>query len=300
MLAIEGGGTKTRILLADAAGNVLARELGGPASGLYVRPRAYVRGIRPLLRRVRRVADRLGGRVTTAGLGAPMDRTRVEECVRQIFGPVRFVGVGENEMALALYGLRWGISLVAGTGSSCRATNERGEHAGCGGFGPQFGDAGSGYYIGRSAISAAMLAGDGRGAPTVLSEKLCAFYGIARVREIFQFVDRSGHVAGPKVAALTPKVFEAALEGDIVANRICRDAGRELGKLVAAAAHRLAWRKQPVPLVLTGGVFNGGDLILAPLRRVLRADTIDFDVLPPVPEPAEGIFKFMRMRRETG
>lgn len=297
ILAIEGGGTKTRILLADTDGEVLASETGGPASGLYIDRAAYRRATRLLLRRVKRVADKAGGRVTVVGLAGPMDRQLVERIVVAVFGPVTLVGLGESDIALALYGLPWGISLVAGTGSSCRALNERGASASCGGFGPQFGDDGSGYWIGRSAVSAAMLAQDGRGPVTALTERICAHYGIGRTWDILKFVDHSGHVSGPKVAGFTPHVFEVAREGDAVARTICRAAGTKLARLAIATAGKLEWRKQPVPLVPTGGVFRGGNLIMTPLKRTLRQSPVLFDLLPPAPDPSEGIIKHILMNR---
>jgi N-acetylglucosamine kinase-like BadF-type ATPase len=299
LLAIEGGGTKTRILLGDAEGNVLARETGGPASGLYIHRGTYARATAALLHRIRRAAQGFDGRVVAVGMGGPMERNLIQTVVRQVFGRVSFVEAGESEIAFALYGLRWGISLIAGTGASCRALNEDGVWAGCGGFGPQFGDEGSGYWIGRSAIAAAMRAGDGRGMPTVLTERLCAFYGVPRVFDLLTFIDRGGHVSGTKIAAFAPEVFAAAMGGDAVARVICREAGHELGKLVRATAQRVVWRTEPVPLVLTGGVFNGGSLIMEPVRAMFRRSAVRFHVYPVVPEPTEGIFRIMLARSKT-
>jgi N-acetylglucosamine kinase-like BadF-type ATPase len=247
-----------------------------------------------LLDRVERIAKAKGGRVTAVGLGGPMDLPLVEETVRRVFGKVRLIRVGESEIAFALHGVDWGVSLVAGTGASCRAHPPEGLAIGCGGFGPQFGDEGSGFWIGRAAISAAMRAGDKRGPETALTARLCAFYGLSRVLDILRFVDKSGHVSGTKVAACVPEVFAAANAGDTVANDICREAGLALGRLVVATARNVKWSRTPIPLVLTGGVFNGGTLILKPLRRVLRGSRVAFHMYPVIPEPTEGIIKIIR------
>ncbi len=293
LLAIEGGGTKTRILLAQDDGTVIARELGGPASFLYIDAKTFARETLDLLRRMRKAADRDGGRVETVGLGGPMDRPLVEDLVRTVFGPVAFMGASECEIALSLHALTWGVSLIAGTGASCRGINKKGESVSRGGFGPQFGDEGSGAWIGREAVSAVMRADDGRGEATLLKEKLFDAYDIRRAWDMFQFVDQSGHVSATKIAAFVPFVFDAARAGDAVARRICRHAGRELGRLVVAVMRDIAWEELPTPLVLTGGVFNGGPLILSPLRRVLQEQALSVDVRPPVPEPAEGLLRFM-------
>jgi N-acetylglucosamine kinase-like BadF-type ATPase len=260
-------------------------------------PPAYAREIRRLLGRIKRVAAKLRADVTAVGLGGHASRDWVSKEVRDVFGPVPVVQAGECEVAFAVYGMQWGVALVAGTGSSCRAVNEAGETAGCGGFGPQFGDEGSGYWIGRMAITAAMAANDGRGLPTSLGERLCAFYGLSRVWEIFQLADRSGHVAGPRIAAFVPHVVEAVRQGDAVALEICHEAGRQLGALAVATVRRLTWRETPVPLVATGGVFHAGPFVTRSMQHVLRHSPVALKLHPPTPDPIQGILSIINLRR---
>jgi len=290
-IAFEGGGSKTRILLSDTACNVCAKEVGGTSHPSYIHLHDYARKTRSLLKRIKREADRLDGRVTMAGLAGPMNVSLVRDLIREVFGPVKSLLMGEGDIALALYGLRYGISLVAGTGASCRYMDERGEWTGGGGLGPQFGDEGSGYWIGREAVSAAMRAENGLGPKTVLGERLREFFGIQHFVEIYSLCDRSGHVPTPRIAALCPVVCAAAEEGDAVARGILRAAGTALGRLVVTVARKRPAAKRPIPVVPTGGVFCAGRFIIGPLKRVLSASSIPFEVYPEVPEPSEGILK---------
>ncbi|HOD50250.1 MAG TPA: BadF/BadG/BcrA/BcrD ATPase family protein [Candidatus Hydrogenedentes bacterium] len=300
-LAIEGGGTKTRLYLSDTDRKVLAREVGGTSSSLYVQApdyEAYASRMRVLLRNIRETADDACGRVTVVGLAAPMVQELVTKLVREVLGAVEFVFTSEAAIALACHDLSSGVSMVAGTGAGCVALNEEGLGAGCGGFGPQFGDEGSGYWIGREAIAAAMRENDGRGPETALTRALCAFYGIGHILEIYKFRDPGGHVSGPKVASCVPVVFETARAGDSVARAVCRGAGHALGHTIVATVRRAGITERPVPVVLTGGVFNGGALILTPLRRVLRRSGIEFKLFPVVTEPGEGILKVIEKQRQ--
>ncbi|MFO7975945.1 MAG: BadF/BadG/BcrA/BcrD ATPase family protein [Candidatus Hydrogenedentota bacterium] len=296
-LAIEGGGTKTRFLLADTAGAVLVRHVGGPSSGLYVQKgdyEAYAGRMRILLGNIKETADAAGGRVAVVGLAAPMVRELMAGLVRETLGDVEFVFSSEGAVALACHDLSWGVSMVAGTGATCVALDEEGQGATCGGFGPQFGDEGSGYWIGREAIAAAMREKDGRGPKTALTQALCAFYEIGHIVEIYKYRGPGGHVAGPKVAACVPLVFETARAGDRMAKAVCRRAGHALGHTIVATVKRAELSRRPVPVVFTGGVFNGGPRILTPLKRVLRRSGIEFQTFPVVTEPAEGILKVIR------
>ncbi len=299
-LAIEGGGTKTRILLADTNRTVLARQVGGTSSGLYVQAQdyaAYASRMGALLQNIKEAADAVPGRVSAVGLAAPMVRELVTNLVQDILGEVEFVFTSEAAVALAWHDLTSGVSMVAGTGASCVALNEQGLGAACGGFGPQFGDEGSGYWIGREAIAAAMREKDGRGPRTALTQALCAFYEIGHIMEIYKLRGPGGHVAGPEVAACVPVVFETARAGDSVARAVCRRAGHALGHTIVATVRRAGITERPVPVVFTGGVFNGGNLILTPLKRVLRRSGIAFDTLPVVTEPGEAILKVIAKHR---
>lgn len=291
LLAIEGGGTRTRMVLADAKGNPLATAQGGPSSPLYIDPPSHGRDMAALLETIQQAAEEAEGTVRLAAAAGPMDAILVRNLVDRVFAMPRWLECGEADIALALYRLDWGITLVAGTGSSCRARNEHGEAHYVGGFGPQFDDVGSAYWIGREAVTAVVHAMDGRGPQTALREALLAFYAIDNEWELIQVAraaGRLGHVPPPSVAGFARLVLDTARDGDGVAQSICHRAGRALARVIVAAADRAGFEKTPIPVVLTGGVFHGGALITGPLKQVLRGGR-RFEVYPEVTEPVHGL-----------
>lgn len=302
-LAYEGGGTKTRILLARPSGEILASETGSCSNGYYIEPDAYRDEMGERLARLRAVADASGGRVAVAGLAGPMNLDLVTEVLAAAFGEVELVKAGEAQIALACHGLTVGLSVVAGTGSNCTAYDAAGRCFTSGGFGPQFDDVGSAYWIGREGVVAVVHAEDGRGAPTALRKALFDYAGISTIWTILQDCDRNGHLPRRYIAEFAPRVFEAARDGDAVALDVCRRAGEALAELVVAAARRANMVWPMVPLVPCGGVFHGADLIVPHLQAHALAKGIELDVYPPVTEPAPGIFKvieFTRQGRDTG
>lgn len=299
-LALDCGGTKTRILLADPVGNVIYRELGGPSSPLYIDPKPYARALRDMLRRVRKQAEKTGGRVSTACMAGPQEPRLVRAVLKEVFGRIACTSIGEGETALAVFGLRTGVAVVAGTGSACSVMREGRLLRSCGGLGPQFGDDGSAYWIGREAMSAALRAEEKRAPRTALTKRLLAYLKIDDGRRITSLYGRNGYLFPPTVAAFAREVFEAAREGDPAAQRVCSAAGRALGRLAVETFRGSGLRTRPVPVALTGGAFHGGGLITTSLRRVLREDGAGFRVYPPEPEPIEGILNAMRMRGERG
>jgi len=290
-LAFEGGGSTTRILLSDTQCCILAKETGGSSHSFYIRPKEYARNTKVLLERVRRVADEVSGSVSVVGLAAPMNHKLVAELITETFGSVSFLQFGEGDIALACHGLRYGVSLVAGTGASCTYRSEDGRWVACGGFGPQFGDEGSGYWVGRQAVTAAMKAATETGPPTTLNAALLRHFEIEHIGGIYRFCDRSGHVPAPQIASAFPVVCQAAREGDAVARTILKAAGGALGRLVVAVVTKLPPQKHSVPLVLTGGVFHAGRFVMTPLKCVLRKSKLEFEIYPQAPEPSEGILR---------
>lgn len=229
-----------------------------------------------------------------------MDHALVESLVREAFGDVTFAWLGEADIALALYDLKWGVSLVAGTGSSCRFLSRTGTRVVCGGLGPQFGDEGSGYWIGREAIAAAMRAETNQGPATALLDRLRAFYELDRMWNVLKLCDRSGHVPGPRVAACVPAVIACAEDGDKTARDVLRRAGRSLAELALATVRKARVRKGPVPLVLTGGVLRAGKLVLTPMKQTLRTASVAFTIYPEAAEPAQGIVRILAREHREG
>ena len=298
-IAIEGGGSKTRVVLADGdTGAVLARETGGPANVLYIEAQAHVRQLAQLLRTALEVAQGSGARVAAAGLAGPMAREIVEQAVVDCFGVIPIVHAGEGDIGLALYDLSAGVTLVAGTGSSCSCIDEHGGQIFCGGYGPQVGDEGSGFWIGREGIAAAARAFDGYGPRTVLSDKLKAYLDIDEPHEMVRQYTANGHLYTPTVAGFTPHLFDAARSGDAEALRICKEAGVALALLAAAVLRRSNLAARPAPIVPTGGVFHGGALILEPLEETLKQQNVEYALYAPAPEPIEGLLKIMRKKLE--
>lgn len=294
-LAFEGGGTKTRILLARPDGRILTFETGSCSNGIYIEPEDYRAEMAQRLERVAGLAKDAGGRVTVAGLAGPMDQDIVVELITHAFGEIEIVKAGEAQIALACHGLTAGLSVVAGTGSNCTAYDTEGRHFTTGGFGPQFDDLGSAYWIGREGMVAVVRAEDGRGTATTLKECLFAYAGITNIWHIHRLCDRNGHLPRRYVAEFAPRVFDAARSGDEAALEVCRHAGEVLADLAVGAARRAGMLWPMVPLVPSGGVFHGADLILPSLRAHARELGVELDIYPPVLEPAPGLFKIIEL-----
>ena len=96
-----------------------------------------------------------------------------------------------------------------------------------GGWGRLTGDEGSGYYIGREGICAALRAADGVAPETALTEAACKHFEKKKPRDLIAafYGDEE-----PDVAGFSRCVAECAARGDEVANEILLNAAAHLSR----------------------------------------------------------------------
>ena len=278
-LGIDGGGTRTAAWLADGEGKLLARAESGPSNPLKAGFRAAEREILKAFRTCLREA---GFSPTAARASRPpllravcagisgVDRTAVHRpllaWMRRHIPARHHLLTSDAAIALAA-AVRDapGIIVIAGTGSIAFARNDQGKLLRAGGWGLPFDDHGSGYDLGRKAVTAALEAFDGRGPHTVLMDRICQHLDLGDITEII-----SKQLEQQQIAALFPLVMEAAREGDLVARHLCDDAGRDLAELAVALLKRAGWTRSMTHVVTSGGVFKSSKLIRDSFIRHLR------------------------------
>ena len=237
-LAIDGGGSGSRALLADASGRVLAHATGGPAN-IATDAAGATATILSLAHQI------MGGaaRVHAAGLGLaganaqdaaallaalPADRVRLE--------------TDAVAAALGALGDRDGVVAAIGTGAVyVRREGDRFRQSG--GHGLILGDEGAGAWLGRAALSAGLRAHDADHAPTPwLAQLLDRFGGPAGIIRFAQNARPSAF------AALAPDLIAAA-ETDPAAARIMARADAQITTAIAGLRGGSG-----LPVVFTGGL----------------------------------------------
>src|SRR5687768_5101972 len=244
VLGIDAGGTKTVCLLANERGEVLAQAR---ASGANLQVMGEF-GVEKILHRV--MEETVDDNDVTldavclgiAGVDRPRDAQTIKDIMRRIGRKTRTVVVNDALVALvAGAGDHAGVVIVAGTGSIAYGRDSAGRAARAGGWGYLLGDEGSGFWIGRRALSAIVRAADGRGPATQLAELVMASLNLVRpsdlVRETYYRDLRRTAIAG-----LAPLVQQATDNGDAVAAEILKQAAAELTAAAASVIGRLEMR----------------------------------------------------------
>lgn len=315
VVGIDGGATRTRLLLADAAGRERGRSEAG--SGLLGAGKDDEVASR-IDRAVRDLMRASGGELPLTGLcaglagaaGSPESRRACEDRLRSL-GLARVVSVtSDAEVAfLDAFGSGDGILLIAGSGSvglarwsAVAPASEGGgpsETSGLvrvGGWGALIGDEGSAYRIGLDGVRAAVAGAEGRGLPTTLTEAVLVSIGVGTLAGLFLWSQQAEKAA---MAALAPVVIGEAAQGDMVAARI-REAALE-GLMSHARALRDRGRsgEAQVAVALAGGLIDPGRILRARLEENLRAE--GFVVRPDEVIPARGALgTALRLSSEGG
>jgi glucosamine kinase len=290
LLAIDGGGTRTRCIAVDRDGGIRGEGEAGPSNHLHVTVDAAAAAIRSATSAALSAAGAAAGDVAlvSAGLaGVDFDGTGGDEgaLMLRAIGFDRIVVHGDMVIAHrgALAGAP-GVVALAGTGSSVLGIAADGTMIKAGGWGPLYGDQGSAYQLGRLGLVAAAEAFDGSGPMTALLPSLTSALGVPAFPET---VKRLYSAPGRQhVAALAPVVDACAAEGDEVAVAICRRSGAELAHAVLAVIRRLA--AQETLVSYQGAVLGRSRLVRAAFLETLGANGKGIEVRPPRFEPIAG------------
>jgi glucosamine kinase len=270
VVGVDGGGTKTRAVVADESGRSLA-DVEGPASA--VKPGQAERSAQVI---AETIALALGAAamsrvmpkvicVGVAGVGRENERQALWQALaaREI-GEEILVHADATVALDDAFGDGPGVLLIAGTGSVAFGRGPTGTVARCGGWGPSIGDEGSGAWIGRRALSVVTAAADGREPETALTG---AVLTAAQVNEVSELIAWASSATPAMLGTLAPAVMSEADAGDLRANALLSLAVEELMLHIRALARQLFMdERASVPVALTGGLLKRGQ----PLRKRLE------------------------------
>jgi len=272
---VDGGGSKTRVILADADGNNLS-DVTGPGSAMAPgRGDFSGRVIAETARLALTEAGREGERLKTlvvgvAGVGRPSEARALSAVLEDLEIADEVVVQGDGEIALTdAFGDGAGIILISGTGSIAYGRGPSKTLARCGGWGPSMGDEGSGAWIGRRALGIVAASADGREPATALTG---AVLTAAQVNEPAELIPWAIAATPKELAALAPVVFNAASAGDIRASALVGLAVEELVLHVRALAIKLFGDdRAAAPVAFSGGLLHKGSFLRKKLEQRLKS-----------------------------
>ncbi len=283
--AIDGGGTKTEMVLVDQAGTEVLRDTTTTSNSAVV---GHDRAIETLQELITRVTTRAGVELPLTGLWCglsgsdrPEDHEKLEPSLTKLSESLTLTN--DAELAIGALPNRVGVALVSGTGSIAFGRSEDGEIARAGGWGHVFGDYGSGYDVARKGLYAYSAFVDGYGPPTSLKERFTEHFDLP---DPYSIINR---IYDPKmskgdIARLSQMIVAEAEAGDVVSRGILREVAVDLTTYADAVARRLAFSPF-LNLALVGGMLTHVERFRAQVLDNLEMHW-DLDKVVHVTDPA--------------
>jgi len=283
MLAIDGGASKTDVVLFTPDGSVLSRVLGGSTNPNDIGFDRAVHNLNILFESV--LSEYEGSRTPLlsvfggfSGGTVGNNRKRYGEMLKQLLPAAQNVENSSDAISALTSGIGRdnGMVLVAGTGAVV-FIREDDTISQVGGWGYLLGDEGSAYDLGRGGFNRALRAIDGRGEMTALVELYAEAIGMPIVQAIPEIYQK-----GKKyIASFAPLVFKAAADGDETAIALVQSCAEELSQLLRAGCRNM--QKPPFRVVIVGSMWKSGGILEERLESQLDPQfELCITALPPV------------------
>lgn len=293
VVAIDGGGTKTVLIIADTSGRVMGVGRGGPLNALFVDEQEAVASVKQAataaLARTELYQLAVGGGelvVTALYASAPGASAEIiSSGLAGLLNPEVMLVEGDELATFAgALGGHSGVVVLAGTGSFAFGRASDGFSASAGGFGPLLGDEGSAYDIGLSALRLAALASEGRAPSTTLSTLALEHFKVTSWPDLARMNLSREAVAG--FALITSR---AADDGDATAADVLSRAGSDLGRLGSHVARQVLLHHDGyLKITLVGGASAAGPSLTEAFARAVASSEHRCQVVSPAYSPGIG------------
>jgi N-acetylglucosamine kinase-like BadF-type ATPase len=292
-IGLDGGGTKTKCVLADENLKIITESNGGPSNFLMLGTdtvsETIFNVISECLEGTSVKMENIGAVVLgSTGAGRRSDAEQLEKAFI-FFTATRGINFEifrvESDARIALEGAfsgKPGSILIAGTGSIMFGKDAKSNIHRVGGFGRFIGDEGSGYILGKHGLTAVAKHYDGRGKKTILADILKDKFEIDEPSQLITQIYKKKF----DIAAVAPFVIKAADKDDAVCNNILEQQSDELIDHILAMKRML--NEKTLRLSLIGSTIATNNVYSRMLKEKVKKRCKDCTIVKPELPPALG------------
>ncbi len=284
-LVCDGGGTKTDFLIFSSTGFVYAFAEKDGTNAIFIdsdeASSRIIAGIEECLKN----ADLDISDIEKIGLFIPGFSPSIEKVKSHFKRDDIILNPDEKSAFYASLGSPYGIAVLSGTGSFAYGKDYNGNTAEAGGWGPLFGDEGSGYHIGILCLKSLAKIHDEKIEGTILEEVALRDLEIERITDLRKRAYKKDFDRR-KIASLTHTVKECAEKGDKLALQILDEAAAALADLAYEVSSDLSFA--PLPVALVGGTRNIGELFTNKVKAEIEQKVPNLKFLEGLYSPITG------------
>ncbi len=265
LIGVDGGGTKTEIVVCTTAGNIVSKIVGQSSNPNDIGKENMVNVLVDLIERaVPNDCDTADIGLGISGIFVANCEDYLCSCLREKFPFFNKVqAYSDKDSAFNSAYDADGCIVIIGTGSvGFIKKNNIEKNIGGGGY--LIDNALSGFDLGREVLNAVLCDNDGIGEKTVLSE---LFYEKTKedIRKHLKTVYQKGKAY---IASFAPLIFDAIEKGDVVAKNAMKKCVFGFEKLCLAVYK--VWGEQKCEITLFGGLTNKFDVIQKFLSKEIK------------------------------
>lgn len=290
-LGIDGGGTKTVFKLVNENGDIIREVRKGASNPNDIGMENTLSVLRDGITEV--CAGIPYSRITMfagiAGGGMSGNNAKILRCFFHEFSFFAFENSSDIENLSALSDDEKRILVIMGTGFIVYAINST-EKKRIAGWGQLFDDGGSGYTIGRDAITAVLSASDGSGQQTILTTLMEEKIGETAEAHLTKFYQGGKRY----IAEFASIVFRAAEADDAVALSILEKNMRFAADKINTALAFLNDNHGDanIPVLFAGGISNQNEVLFPLMEKYIPYH--NYHLIPLPNDPVEGAIKQAR------
>lgn len=285
-IGVDGGGTKTELILVDSAGRIVARHTApgcNPSHTGADRARATLASALAAVRGEHSISHTA---LFMAGSSAFWQETAAQ------LGGFGLVSTGPDSLPVLELGTDGapGLVLHAGTGSFVAARGRDGAIHYAGGLGWKLGDPASGFELGRRGIARALLELQGWAKSTALGDALKAHTGLGDAVSITRLL-YSDAEANARIAAFAPRVVELAQQGCAPAQSALAGTLADLVEQARLVTEKL-FGSAVVPCGVGGAILNSPPAVYA-LKALAETQAWSVEYRFITEPPIEGVRRLL-------
>lgn len=281
IFAYDGGGTKTRINVADLNGNILFDKTTTGSNILGVgkmKFREIIEGLFVEAKQSLKIKNEDIAQVFLGLSGADLeeDYFNLYEACNPIFTGVKFE-ILNDAWIIMRSGLSesYGAVCICGTGTNSAAINKDGNKAILRSLSFTLGTKGGGLDIARDALHYAFRADELSYKETILRTKIPDLLGVKKIEDIIPMFYPTRTLDSKRFGSITGLVGECAANGDEVSNMILKENAKHIALQTAGVIKQVHIEHEKVPVVIGGRVFS--------IKAPIFLDTFKETILEEVP-----------------
>jgi len=272
-LGVDGGATKSTLVLINEKEENVFKENGGPLNLRIIGERKFRENLSGLFKKIK-PSQRKNIKFAVFGLAGVDSKKDKEVVTKEILKISKkyisfpFFVVNDIEIILPSIQAEEGVVAICGTGSNFFAKKNKKEFF-AGGLDFLLSDEGSAFDMGQKILKSAIKSFDGRGEKTILEKMVFKMAKIkdGQIKNITSFI----YKGAPKnrIASFAPLLEEALRKKDKVAFKILEEIVKEIFSGILAVAKRAGFKKD-FYIALSGSVFHNKFLVKKVIEKIQK------------------------------